>query len=445
MNISFNTVEDIITGRTSRLRELYHAAFSESEAESLVRDTKKRNRTIALIVLFIIVIAVFSAATETNGRSVPELDLTRPGAGQAVKSIETDISAEYDGYTARQRSSLRILPREPSPEEAESLLKELELRLPDMILGANSSLGDVKQNLVLPIVDDETGAELAWSSSDTRIISKDGKVNLIGSEAFTVVTLTVHISLASAKDTFHIAVKTGSGIPEGDIDDALKGRVAEAVKEVSSARDGETVILPAVTADGVKLNWSTPERKEGLPAVFGCALIAVFCFSLRYRTALRNIEKARAELERDFPEFIQKLVLLLGAGLVITSAISRISEDYIKTREINGKRRLYEEIAAAQERMHSAGTSLIYEFTELARRSGLRELMRFSSTLADNIDKGSTLADKLRTESELLWESRKKRAEKEGRVAETKLIFPMALQILVVIMITVVPAAFEMG
>ena len=100
---------------------------------------------------------------------------------------------------------------------------------------------------------------------------------------------------------------------------------------------------------------------------------------------------------------------------------------------------------AAHERMSAAGTPLVYEFSELARRSGLRELMRFSTTLADNIDKGSAFADKLRVENELLWESRKKRAEKEGRVAETKLIFPMALQIMAIIAITVMPAAFEMG
>ena len=131
--------------------------------------------------------------------------------------------------------------------------------------------------------------------------------------------------------------------------------------------------------------------------------------------------------------------------MVITSAIARITEDYKKTREVYGKRRLYEELTAAQERMHGTGTSLVYEFAELARRSGLRELMRFSSTLSDNIDKGSTLSDKLRAESELLWEGRKKRAEKEGRIAETRLIFPMALQILAVIAITVMPAAFEMG
>ena len=427
------------------MRELYRAAFSETETERLVRETKKQNRTVALMVLLVMVITAFSLITESYGREIPELDLARPAAGASPKTIETEISAEYGGHTTRQHAQLRILPREPSEAEAEVLLRDLEQRLPDMILGENISLSDVRENLVLPITDKETGAELFWSSSDVRTISKDGKVNLVGAEVGSAVTLTVHISLASVKDTFHIAVTTGAGVPEGSIDAALKDRMTEAIKEASNARDGESVFLPSETTDGVKLTWAPPGQNDGAPAVFGCVLIAFFCFSLRYRSVTKNIEKARAEMERDFPDFIQKLGLLLGAGLVITSAIARITEDYAKTRDIYGKRRLYEELTAAQERMHGAGTSLVFEFTELARRSGLRELMRFSSTLADNIDKGSTLADKLRTENELLWESRKKRAEKEGRIAETKLIFPMALQILAVIAITVMPAAFEMG
>jgi len=445
MNTGLKSIEDRLTGRAARMRELYRAAFPEIEAERLVRETKKRNRIVALLVLFVMIITIFSCIPETHGREASGLDLARPEAGETPKTIETEIIAEYGGYTASQRAQIRILPREPSEEEALALLQELEQRLPGMILGENVSLGNVRHNLVLPAVDTETGAELSWNSSDTRIISKDGTVNLVGAEAGAVVTLTVHISLATAKDTFYIAVTTGADIPEGSVAAALKDRMSEAAREASVRRDGEAASLPEVTIDGVRLTWAPPERNNGAPAVFGCVLIAFFCFSLRYRSVSKNIEKARAEMERDFPDFIQKLGLLLGAGLVITSAIARITEDYTKTRDIYGKRRLYEELSAVQERMHGAGTSLVFEFTELARRSGLRELMRFSSTLSDNIDKGSTLADKLRAESELLWESRKKRAEKEGRIAETKLIFPMALQILAVIAITVMPAAFEMG
>jgi len=440
---------DNLTGGAERLRELYRAAFSETEVESLVRETKTQNRKTALLILLVLVIAVVSTVSssfsQAGGQAGMPLDLSRPGAGDAPKTVVADVSAEYDGYTAKQRASLRILPREPSTEEAEALLRGFEQRLPELVLGENESLGAVVYDLALPDADGDTGAELSWSSSDARVISNEGKVNLVGVEQGTVVVLTAHIRLASAQDSFHLGVKTGAGAPEAGIDAALNERLSEEVKKVSEARDGEAALLPDSTPDGVKLVWKAPESSGNAAAIFGCLLIAVFFFTQRYRAATRRIEKARAEMERDFPGFIQKLGLLLGAGLVITSAISRITDDYLKMRDIYGKKRLYEELAAAQDRMKASGTPLSREFADLARRSGLRELMRFSATLADNIDKGSTLADKLRIENELLWESRKKRAEADGRIAETKMIFPMVLQILAVIAITVMPAAFEMG
>jgi hypothetical protein len=80
----------------------------------------------------------------------------------------------------------------------------------------------------------------------------------------------------------------------------------------------------------------------------------------------------------------------------------------------------------------------------MAARSGVREVMRFAAIVNDNVDKGSALAEKLKTEGELLWSLRRRNAEEAGRIAETKLIMPMTLTLLVLIAITVAPAALEM-
>lgn len=438
-------MEDRLTGSEASLNEIFRTAFTEAETEQMICKIKKQNRVIAIMILLITTAVIYSFTAGTSKEYEANLDLARPAAGDPQKTIEVDVSAEYDGYTARQRAAIRILPKEPSYEEAVTMINELEKKLPGMILGNNPSLDFVTSDLHFPFSDADTGAELSWRSSEPRIISNAGKVNLVGIDTGTAVAVTVYIKLASAYDTFHIGIATGGIIPEENANSALKERVAEAVKDASSGREGDSVLLPDETQDGVKLIWSRPEETYGIAVFFICGVIAFFCFSQRFKPAAKIIEKARSEMERDYPDFVQKLGLLLGAGLVITSAISRITEDYLTTRDIYGKRRLYEELAAARDRMRASGTTLAYEFSELARRSGLRELMRFSSTLSDNIDKGSRLSDKLRVENELLWESRKKRAEKEGRIAETKLIFPMVLQILAVIAITVMPAAFEMG
>ena len=58
--------------------------------------------------------------------------------------------------------------------------------------------------------------------------------------------------------------------------------------------------------------------------------------------------------------------------------------------------------------------------------------------------KGVNLTEKLESESDILWTQRKKIAEEKGRIAETKLTFPLALLLLVLILITAAPAIMEM-
>lgn len=80
----------------------------------------------------------------------------------------------------------------------------------------------------------------------------------------------------------------------------------------------------------------------------------------------------------------------------------------------------------------------------MAKESGIRELMRVSNIINDNINKGVELTDKLQAESEILWLNRKKSCEEKGRLAETKMTLPLMLFLMVLIIITVAPALLEL-
>jgi tight adherence protein C len=97
-----------------------------------------------------------------------------------------------------------------------------------------------------------------------------------------------------------------------------------------------------------------------------------------------------------------------------------------------------------QKRVQQTKAPLIYELKDFSKRTGISELIRVSNIIGDNINKGSSLAEKLQGESEFLWLSRKKKAEEQGRLAETKLTFPLVILLIVLIMITIAPALFDM-
>jgi hypothetical protein len=118
-------------------------------------------------------------------------------------------------------------------------------------------------------------------------------------------------------------------------------------------------------------------------------------------------------------------------------------DDYEKLRE-DDEKYFYEQLRSVYLTMNETNSPMHVEFASFAKRSEVRELMRLSNVLADNVSKGYDLAEKLRRESEVLWFARKKQSEENGRIAETKLTLPLMILLIVMILITIAPAMMEM-
>jgi len=142
----------------------------------------------------------------------------------------------------------------------------------------------------------------------------------------------------------------------------------------------------------------------------------------------------RQNVTEELPDFTNRLVLLLNAGLVLTSAAAKITDE--EERDCY----FYRELKNINERVMNVNSSFVTEFREFAKRSGVRELLRLSNIITDNINKGADLISKLEQESAFMWHMSKKQVEERGRIAESKLTFPMALMLIALVMITAAPA-----
>ncbi|MBE6030451.1 MAG: type II secretion system F family protein [Clostridiales bacterium] len=158
---------------------------------------------------------------------------------------------------------------------------------------------------------------------------------------------------------------------------------------------------------------------------------------LKQEIEKKNAKKQEEEVKKvillELPEFTNKLVLLLNAGLVLRSAIETIAEE-------DSESVLCRELRNISIKMKNVNSTFEDEFRNFARRIGLRELLRLSNIFSDNIDKGSELVKKLDIEASFMWQMSRKQVEERGRIAESKLTFPMALMLLSLILITAAPA-----
>lgn len=265
----------------------------------------------------------------------------------------------------------------------------------------------------------------------------DSSVEAVGKKGSVVVAKEIVIDPAGSR----AEKEESEGVMgEESESDRLKRKIDTAVRELNDGTGGKNVVLPTTLDDGTKLVWKR-ERKSNIPIIIiAFIFLGVAVYAGRFSNLKKEEAMARDSVMRELPEFINKTVLLLQGGVVISDALMRIIND---RRSIGTDSYFYNQLYAIQSRVIQTNSPMHEELSLFAKRSGVRELMRVSNIINDNIDKGADLTGKLSAESSLLWFARKKQAEEKGRIAETKLTLPLVILILVLVMITVAPALLE--
>lgn len=152
------------------------------------------------------------------------------------------------------------------------------------------------------------------------------------------------------------------------------------------------------------------------------------------RDIQKKIEERHRSIRIDFPDFLNKYILLLGAGMTNTASWFSIVKNNKKDSA------LYFEADLVVQQVNS-GVSMDIALENFARRCRMSEITKFVSALIQNLSKGGAeLSTILSLQSKEAWEMRKVEAKKQGEEAGSKLLFPMMLMLFAVLVLVVTPA-----
>ncbi len=175
---------------------------------------------------------------------------------------------------------------------------------------------------------------------------------------------------------------------------------------------------------------------EGLAASL---LILVLILYLSDKQIDSKIKKKKEEMERDFPVFLNKLVIMINAGLTVSGAINRI------VRENKEKGSLYAELEKTVNDIAS-GKPELKSYEDFAFRCRMAEVSMFTSILVQNLRRGSNeLVAILRMQSASCWENRKNAARRLGEEASAKLLVPMMMIFAAILIMVMAPAVMQMN
>lgn len=196
-------------------------------------------------------------------------------------------------------------------------------------------------------------------------------------------------------------------------------------------------ILPDTYGDGIKLKWNrVGSDKTFLIPLILSPMVMVFMYRGRKDRNKKKVESFEQEIVKEIPSFSNKLILLLGSGLVYEESLKRIA--FSGSGPLN--RVLLDSIDKA-ERTNKDATILLGDYASEKR---ITDLKRLVSVILDNRRRGTDLIGKLSLEGDLLWEKRKKHAEEMGRASESKMAIPLGIMLVSLLVITAGPAIMQM-
>ncbi len=441
---------DWVTGKNEVMKQKYYIKYGARDYRILIKQNKTRIMALYLCItaFFIVISSCTLMEQEVKNKEINSIQ--RPQFGKADESVPVEVQMSYKNYEFAKYITIKVKQKTLSGKEKLELLQKYKIGLGNLMLGENKDLDHINKPLNLIGRDPDLGITVNWTSDHPELISEKGEVDLINAKDKQKVELHADFTLDDVTMNEVYRLKIDTDATEVDYERSMTGRLVNRIEKYAEAGYSEHINLPAELGNGIKVRWFNGKESN---LVF---LLVLFLFAVlivyfkRYDQINKEIKEAEDSIIKDLPEFINKLVLLLNAGLVVSAAFSKITMDYeaFYHTEKPGKQRkrrfLYEELLEIQKRVNQSNTSLIKELKEFSQRCGVREMVRLAVVISENWNKGSMLAEKLEGEGELLWISRKKRAEEQGKLAETKLTFPLMILLLVLIMVTVAPALMEM-
>ncbi len=403
----------------------------------------KTDKNIRKIITALIIIVSASAAAcflYAENRKITSEDLKRPDYGEISKQLPVSVYA--DGLSEKIDTDIEIIPKIYSPEEVEQLFLQTYEELRQIILKDNSSLMNVKSDLNLVESLDGNPVSIQWFSSNYDLIGYDGSVHIdgLGDNREMEAVLTVQLEYREYKSVYEIRVVVNA--PELSENERISGYIKSEVSRVQASGNGDYIQLPG-EIDGRKITYEKRGDLSVPAAIIIMGAGAVFCVFYADRQKKKRFEQERQrQLKSDYSEMITKLTLLIGAGMTVRMAWEKIVYDYQRQKK-SGRvkmRYVYEEMNESLVQL-KRGMSERAVYERFGVRCRIREYMKFSSLLIQNLKKGTReLTGLLELEAIDAFEERKNQVKKYGEEAGTKLLVPMVIMLIVVMIIIMFPA-----
>lgn len=178
--------------------------------------------------------------------------------------------------------------------------------------------------------------------------------------------------------------------------------------------------------------------KPDVGHAFFAAIVLLLAYHIPDRDLDERIKKRNFYIQYDFPDFLNKLVLLINAGMTVPRAWEKIVSDRKNLTP------LYEELNTTYIEIKN-GKPEMAAYEDFAKRCRVKEITKFIAAIIQNLRKGNgELVVLLKLQSNECWQLRKNMARRLGEEASTKLVLPLMIMFVGILIIVILPAIMQL-
>lgn len=401
--------------------------------EKVMKSLYEQVKIILLVTgIFIMILLGMEIFYITRDRRI---EITRDDIGGEIteKQIRIKTKDEDDIYT------MTVNPKGYTKSQITEAFLRGEDYLKKHLVAKNKSINEVSKNLEMPTKIQGENITVQWQSDDPTVIDEEGNVFSKNVKKDYIVNLNARMECQGEVRILQIPVCVVPGNSGKRISEKQK-IIADLKKLEEKNITKERFYLPNVIRQG---RLSPAEKESQIPAILFLG-IAVIIF-LWYHENEKYKGKRKQTLERsvqEYPQIIEHLILFLGTGMSVVSALEAVTAEYEKEQKRKGREKIfvYEQIKKTC-RQISFGVPQTKAFGDMGKKIGLSSYQKLSVLLVQSITRGSAdLFLRLKEEEEEAFFQRKEQAKRKGEEASTKLLAPMMIMLVIILVLLMFPA-----
>ena len=399
---------------------------------SIYKSFDKKQRLIIIIASLISILCIIAGIVYDSGLTRVELTtITRPKPYEEAENISFGV--EVDGIKADEELTyegqigVKKLEEGRIDEYLQNTLDTLEANM----YREGEGKERVLTGLNIPVRLANNPVDISFSTDEGGILLDNGDLNFDMIKEKQSVTLKLTASYGEREMSRSLVINVyPKSLTE---EEKVKRTVKEKLDSALADGENETITLPA-EVDGKRVRAYFP-KEEITGNLVGFALAAIIClFVVFNENNKRKIRDREEELKNGYTEFVGRFVILLGAGLNIPAIWRKLETGFASNISLT------EEIRLTLWEVGNGKTER-EAYENFGKRIGGTQYAKFVSVINQSLKLGQgQLLSRLEAESEAAMFERRNKAKVMGEVADTKMLMPMMLQLVLIMLIIMVPA-----